>query len=240
MSATKENPSTSPELSVVIPCYNERGTIAEIVERVLATGIDLEVLIVDDGSTDGTCEILPELKRPNVRVILQPENMGKGAAVRRGFQEATGKYVIVQDADLECDPNDYPKMLEPLRAGRADVTFGSRFANGYKGLTPFWHYFVNWVLTTFSNIVNRIWLTDEACCYKCFPREIIQDIPLVSNRFGFEPEITAKVARRKLRIEEVPIRYMRRSFNEGKKIGWKDGFAALWHIVYFGLLTRKY
>ncbi|MEW6777281.1 MAG: glycosyltransferase family 2 protein [Bdellovibrionota bacterium] len=227
-----------PELSVVIPCYNERATVREVVERVRATGLDVEVLVVDDGSTDGTREILKTLSYPNVRVLLQPHNMGKGAALHRGFQEATGIYVIVQDADLEVDPADFNQILVPLREGRAEVVFGSRFANGYKGLTPFWHYFINWCLTTLVNIVNGIKLTDEACCYKCFRREVIQAIPLTSQRFGFDPEIVAKVARRKLPYAEVPIRYNRRSFKEGKKIGWKDGFAAIWHIIRFGLLSR--
>jgi len=229
-----------PELSVVIPCYNERNTICEIIDRVRKVRLDMEVVVVDDGSTDGSREALAQVSHPNVRVILQPENRGKGAALRRGFAEARGQFVIVQDADLELNPDEFPAFLDPLRTGRADVVFGSRFARGHKGVTPFWHYFINWVLTTFSNLVNGLRLTDEACCYKCFPRQTIQAIPLESDRFGFDPEIVAKVARRKLRIEEVPITYHRRSFQEGKKIGWKDGFAALWHMVYFGWFARRY
>jgi len=229
-----------PELSVIIPCYNERDTIQKIVDRVLATGHDLEIVIVDDGSTDGTRDILPALKDPRIRVVLQPHNMGKGAALRRGFQEAAGKYVLIQDADLEYDPADYPVLLEPLRQGLCDVTYGSRYAGGWRGKSPFWHYFINWTITTIGNIVNDLDLTDMESCYKCFKREIIQAIPLKSNRFGFEPEVTAKLARRQVSIYEVPISYNRRTFDEGKKIGWKDGVAALWHIVHFGWLTNEY
>ncbi len=229
-----------PELSVVIPCYNERDTITKIVDRVIATGLDLEIVIVDDGSTDGTRDILATINHPKVRIALQPQNMGKGAALRRGFQEAAGKYVLIQDADLEYDPADYPVLLEPLRKGLCEVTYGSRYADGWRGKSPFWHYFVNWTLTTFGNVVNDLDLTDMESCYKCFKREVIQAVPLKSDRFGFEPEVTAKLARRQIPIYEVPISYNRRTFDEGKKIGWKDGVAALWHIVHFGWLSKEY
>ncbi len=223
-----------PELSVVIPCYNEARTIREIVEKVRATGLDLEIIVVDDGSGEETRKVLAALSLPGVRVVFQPRNMGKGAALRRGFQEARGAYIVVQDADLEYDPGEFSKLLGPLRAGKADAVYGSRFAEGYKGVTPFWHYFVNRFLTGLSNLVNGLALTDMETCYKCVRREILQTLPLTSDRFGFEPEVTARLAKRKARIVEVPIAYRRRSYEEGKKIGWKDGFAAVWHIVRFG------
>lgn len=229
-----------PELTVIIPCYNERETIREIVSRVLATGYDLEIVIVDDGSTDGTRDLLPSLESPKVRVVLQPHNMGKGAALRRGIEEAKGEFVIIQDADLEYDPADYSRLLEPMRTGQYDAIYGSRYADGWRGKSPFWHFFVNWALTTIGNLVFDLDLTDMESCYKCFRRDLIQDVPLKSNRFGFEPEVTAKLARRGARLAEVPISYDRRGFDEGKKIGWKDGFAALWHIVHFGWLSREY
>jgi len=229
-----------PELSVVIPCYNERETIRSIVDRVLATGYDMEVVIVDDGSTDGTRELLPELKDPRIQVYFQPHNMGKGAALQRGFKEAKGSYVVIQDADLEYDPADYGVLVEPLRAGLCDVVYGSRYATGWRGKSPFWHYLVNWFITTFGNLVNDLDLTDMESCYKCFRRELIQSIPLKSNRFGFEPEVTAKLSRRGVRIHEVPISYNRRTFDEGKKIGWRDGVAALWHIIHYGWLSKEY
>lgn len=229
-----------PELTVVIPCYNEKDTIRTIVDRVLQTGHDVEIIIVDDGSTDGTREILATLDHPRVKIALQPHNMGKGAALRRGFQEATGNYVVIQDADLEYDPKDYDVLLAPLRQGLCDVSYGSRYAAGWRGKSPFWHYFVNWIITTFGNLVNDLDLTDMESCYKCFRREVIQSVPLKSNRFGFEPEVTAKLARRGVSIYEVPINYHRRTFDEGKKIGWRDGFAALWHIIHFGWLSKEY
>lgn len=223
----------SPELSVVIPCFNEHETVRVLVERVLAVDLDLEIILIDDGSTDGTHGVLQEFDDPRVRVLFQPCNQGKGAAVRRGFAEARGTYVIVQDADLEYNPHDYPILLQPLRKGEARVVYGSRFRNGWRGVSPLWHYLVNQILTQFFNLLNFCRLTDMETCYKVFPREFIQSIPLESDRFGFEPEVTTKILRRGVKIREVPISYHPRHFDEGKKIGWKDGVAALWHIVHF-------
>ena len=222
------------KLSVVMPVYNERRTLRQVVERVLAVPLELELLCVDDGSRDGSREILAELQKqyPQVQVFLQPKNMGKGAALRRGIQQATGDFVIIQDADLEYDPGDYPSLLEPLIQGKADVVFGSRFLGGAPHrVLYFWHSVGNKILTLLSNCLTNVNLTDMETCYKVFRREVVQAIPLEENRFGFEPEITMKVAKRRLRIYEVGISYWGRTYEEGKKINWKDGVRALWCLV---------
>jgi len=228
-----------PLLSVVIPCFNERDTIERIVEAVLAAPVpDLEVIVVDDCSTDGTREILREKIAPRVeRVIFHERNRGKGAALRTGFAAVTGDLVIVQDADLEYDPQDYPRLIAPILAGRADVVFGSRFSGGASvRVLYYWHYVGNRFLTTLSNMLTNINLSDMEVCYKVFRREILHKIRLEEDRFGFEPEITAKVARLGCRIYEVGISYAGRTYREGKKIGWRDGVRAIWCILKYNLL----
>lgn len=226
------------KLSVVIPVYNERATLRQVLEHVLAVPLDIEVLCVDDGSQDGSREILAELQRehPQIRVLLQPKNMGKGAALRRGIVEATGDFVVIQDADLEYDPNEYPLLLDPLIQGKADVVYGSRFLGGRPHrVLYFWHSVGNWLLTLFSNALTDLNLTDMETCYKVFRREVIQSIELQEDRFGFEPEITVKIAKRPLRVYEVGISYWGRTYEEGKKIGWKDGVRALWCLVKYSM-----
>src|SRR5262245_49457545 len=228
-----------PTLTVVIPCFNERDTIERIVEAVLAAPVQgLEVIVVDDGSSDGTREILRGKVAPRVaRVIYQERNRGKGAALRSGFAAATGDLVLVQDADLEYDPHDYPRLIEPILAGKADVVFGSRFSGGASvRVLYYWHYVGNRLLTTFSNMLTNVNLTDMEVCYKVFRREVLQRIAIEEDRFGFEPEITAKVARLGCRIYEVGISYAGRTYREGKKIGWKDGVRAVWCILKYNLL----
>jgi glycosyltransferase involved in cell wall biosynthesis len=221
-------------LSVVIPVYNERRTFLQLLDAVRAVPIHKEVLIVDDCSTDGTTELLREQVDgviPGVRVVYQSHNQGKGAALRRGFEEARGDIVLVQDADLEYDPREYPQLIQPILAGKADVVYGTRFQGGAHRVLYFWHSVGNRFLTTLSNMFTDLNLTDMETCYKIFRREVIQGIPLRQNRFGFEPEVTAKIARRGWRIFEVPISYNGRSYAEGKKIGWKDGVQAIWCIL---------
>jgi glycosyltransferase involved in cell wall biosynthesis len=228
-----------PEISVVIPCYNEVGTIEAILDAVRASEIqDKEILVVDDASTDGTREKLRSVEgEANLRVIYHERNRGKGAALATGFRAATGDVVIVQDADLEYDPREYPKLLAPIRAGKADVVYGSRFAGGESHrVLYFWHYAANKLLTLVSNMFTNLNLTDMETCYKAFRREVIQRIDLREERFGFEPEVTAKVARMGCRIYEVGISYSGRTYAEGKKIGWRDGLRALWCIVRYNLL----
>ena len=229
------------KLSAIMPVYNERNTLRVVVERVLAVPLDLELVCVDDGSKDGSREILGELQTqyPNLKVFLQPKNMGKGAALRRGIQEATGDFVVIQDADLEYDPADYPALLDPLLQGKADVVYGSRFLGSRPHrVLYFWHSVGNWGLTLLSNCLTNINLTDMETCYKVFRREIIQAIPIEENRFGFEPEITIKVAKRRLRIYEVGISYWGRTYEEGKKIGLKDAFRCLWCLFKYSIKER--
>ena len=226
-----------PRLSVVIPVYNERATIEELLKRVQAVPLDKEIVIVDDGSTDGTRELLAGLAATDgsVRVFLQPANRGKGAALRRGFAEARGAVVLIQDADLEYDPADYPTLLEPIERGMADVVFGSRFLGGPHRVLLFWHSVGNWVLTTLSNMLTNLNLTDVWTCYKVFRAEVLRAITLKEDRFGFEAEVTAKVARGPWRIYEVPISYHGRTYAEGKKITWKDGVHGVWCTLRYGL-----
>lgn len=230
------------KISVVIPVYNERATLRKIIEKVLAVSLPMELLCVDDGSTDGSREILGELEREHrqIRVFFQPHNMGKGAALRRGIQEATGDFVIIQDADLEYDPAEYPVLLEPLVDGKADVVYGSRFMGGRPHrVLFFWHSVGNRLLTLISNALTNLNLTDMETCYKVFRREVIQAIRLEEDRFGFEPEVTIKIARRRLRVYEVGISYSGRTYEEGKKIGWKDGFRAFWCLLKYALKRRS-
>jgi glycosyltransferase involved in cell wall biosynthesis len=223
------------QISVVIPVYNEVSTIREIVVRVQAVDLEKEIIIIDDGSTDGTRELLQEitLSHDNVRVLYHDRNQGKGAALRTGFEGATGDIVIIQDADLEYDPREYPVLLEPILDGRADIVYGSRFLGGPHRVLFFWHYLGNRFLTLLSNALTNLNLTDMETCYKVFKREVLNDIQLKSNRFGFEPEFTAKIAKKGFRIYETPISYSGRTYAEGKKIGWKDGVKAIFAIIWF-------
>jgi glycosyltransferase involved in cell wall biosynthesis len=240
-------------LSVVMAVYNERAFIEEILRRIQAVGLEEEIVVVEDGSTDGTRELLQELERQKaagqaegeilggrarlrldkIRFLFQEKNQGKGAALRRGFAEALGDILLVQDADLEYDPKDYSRMLEPIRDGRADIVYGSRFLGGPQRVHLFWHYVGNKFLTLLSDMLTNLKLTDIETCYKVFRREVLEKINLRSDRFGFEPEITAKIAKGKWRIYEVPISYAGRSYEEGKKITWKDGVVTLIAILRF-------
>ena len=242
-------------VSVVIPVYNERAFIEEVLLRVQASPIEKEIILVDDKSTDGTRALLEEFDRAqsegqrevlvqngkarlalgNIRFFFQPQNGGKGAALRRGFEAATGDIVLVQDADLEYDPRDYEKLLEPIFEGKADVVYGSRFLGGPQRVHYFWHYAGNKFLTLLSDIFTNLKLTDMETCYKVFRREVLQGIKLESDRFGFEPEITAKISKGNWRIYEVSISYAGRTYAEGKKITWRDGISTLWYIIRFNL-----
>ncbi len=232
-------------LSVVIPAYNERPTVEELLARVAAAPIpadlELEIVVVDDGSTDGTRELLRRLEEaaePPFRLIEQPRNLGKGAALRAGFAAASGDVVLVQDADLEYNPRDYPVLLQPILDGEADVVYGSRFLGGPHRVLFFWHYVGNRLLTTLSNMLTDLNLSDMETCYKVFRAEVLRGLTLASDRFGIEPELTAKVARARARIYEVPISYHGRTYAEGKKIGWRDGVSAIWAILRYNLLRR--
>jgi glycosyltransferase involved in cell wall biosynthesis len=230
------------KLSVVIPVYNEAATIAALIGRVQAVDVPKEVIVVDDGSNDGTRQVLKELegRYDNLRVILQLKNQGKGAALRVGFKQATGDFVLVQDADLEYDPTDYPVLLKPLIEGKADVVYGSRFLTTKEHrVLFFWHSVGNQVLTLISNMFTNLNLTDMETGFKVFRRDMIQSIKLEQNRFGFEPEITVKISRMKLRIYEVGISYSGRTYEEGKKIGWRDGIKALWCILKYSIKTPR-
>ena len=230
------------KISVVIPVYNEAATIAELISRVQGVDISKEVIVVDDGSTDGTREVLARLEKryDNLRVFLQAKNRGKGAALRTGFELATGDFVLVQDADLEYDPDDYPALLNPLIEGKADVVYGSRFLTTKEHrVLFFWHSVGNRLLTLISNMFTDLNLTDMETGYKAFKREVIQSIKLEQDRFGFEPEVTVKIARLNLRIYEVGISYYGRTYEEGKKIGWKDGVQALWCILKYSIKTPR-
>jgi len=226
---------------VIVPCYNERATVAELLRHVRDVPIEKEILVVDDQSTDGSRELVASLAAewPEIRQLVQPVNQGKGAAIRRGIAEARGDIVLIQDADLEYDPAEYPKLIQPIVDGHADVVFGSRFAGYPRRVMLFWHRLGNTFLTFLSNMTTNLDLSDMETCYKVFRREVIQSISLRSNRFGIEPEITAKVARRGYRVFEVPIAYYGRDYWEGKKIHWKDGFAALWTILRYGLFDDR-
>ncbi len=230
------------KVSVVMPVYNEKDFVTQTVKRVIATGIVSEIIMVNDFSTDGTKEVLDEIKKElstskvKINVIHQERNQGKGAALRRGFRSVTGDIIIIQDADLEYNPSEYPKLLEPIFDGRADVVYGSRFMGGTHRVLFFWHMLGNKFLTLFSNMLTNLNLTDMETCYKVFKTEVLDDITLTSDRFGFEPEITAKLAKKGFRIYETDISYAGRTYAEGKKINWKDGVAAFWHIIKFNIL----
>ena len=221
-------------LSVVMPVYNEAATVAKAVERVRAAAPESEIIVVDDGSTDGTKDRLDAIEPREMLVILrQAPNRGKGAALRMGFEAASGDVILIQDADLEYSPLDYARLLEPILNGEADVVYGSRFLGGPHRVLFFWHYVGNKFLTLLSNMLTNLNLTDMETGYKVFRREVIESIRLKSNRFGFEPEVTAKVARKKWRVYEVPVQYHGRTYEQGKKITWKDGALAAFYIIWY-------
>ncbi len=224
-------------VSVVVPVFNEKDTIEEVYKRIRAVDMSKEIILVDDSSTDGTGDIIRRLAANDTKVCFHEKNMGKGAALRTGFREATGDILIIQDADLEYDPNEYPKLMRPILDGNADVVYGSRFAGGEAHrVLFFWHMLGNKFLTLISNMLTNLNLTDMETCYKVFKRDVYTKITIEENRFGFEPEITAKIARMNVRIYEVGISYSGRTYKEGKKIGWRDGLSALRCILKYNLL----
>ena len=226
------------KLSIIIPVYNEQNTLRTLLARVEAVDYEKEIVLVDDCSTDGTREIVQDYQgQDGYTVLMHSKNLGKGAALRSGFAEAKGDIIIIQDADLEYDPREYGNLLEPILDGRAVVVYGSRFLGGPHRVMFFWHYLGNMVLTTLSNMTTNLNLTDMETCYKAFTRKVLDSLTLKCNRFGFEPEFTSKVARKNFRIYEVPISYSGRDYTEGKKIGWKDGIAAIWFIIRFRLFN---
>jgi glycosyltransferase involved in cell wall biosynthesis len=221
----------SLHLSVIVPVFNEKATVLPLLEKVLAVPIDKEVVIVDDGSTDGTREILRAFQHPDVRIVFHEKNQGKGAAIRTAVREVRGDITLIQDADLEYSPDEYTRLLKPIEEGVADVVYGSRFLGGERRALLFTHAIGNKFLTFLSNAFTNLNLTDMETCYKVFRTEILKSITIKSNRFNFEPEITAKIAKRRARVVEIPISYWGRDYSEGKKIGWKDGVSALVTIV---------
>jgi len=221
------------KISVVMPVYNELNTIKAIIEKVMNVDVVDELIVVDDCSTDGTREVLKGIEGDKIKIFFHDKNRGKGAALRTGFSKVTGDVIIIQDADLEYDPSEYPQLLQPILDGRADAVYGSRFLGGPHRVLLFWHYLANKFLTLLSNMFNNINLTDMETCYKVFKTDVIRKIKLRSNRFGFEPEITAKLAKNKFRIYEMPISYSGRDYSEGKKIGFKDAVEAFFCIIYY-------
>jgi glycosyltransferase involved in cell wall biosynthesis len=234
--APDRTPPKLRKLSVIVPVYNERTTLVEVLRRMRAVelpdGIDREIIVVDDGSTDGTREVLRQVGDSTVRVLLHEGNRGKGAAVRTGIEVASGDYILIQDADLEYDPEDWPTMIAPVQRGRARVVYGSRFTGERRNML-FLHWVGNRMLSLVTNVLYNTTLSDMETCYKLIDRSLMLDLGLRSNKFDIEPEITAKILRRRIRIYEVPISYTGREFDEGKKITWRDGFAALWTLVKF-------
>ena len=225
------------KLSIIIPCYNESKTISTIIDKVISSSeYEKEIIVIDDFSTDGTVDILKSIEKKISKLIFNEKNYGKGYCLKRGIQEASGDIVLIQDADLEYNPNDYPKLIEPIKQGYADVVYGSRFiGSDEKRVLFFWHSLGNKILTMLSNMFTNLNLTDMECCYKAFKSEVIKDINLKENRFGFEPEITAKIAKKQVIIFEVGISYFGRKYSEGKKITWKDGIAAIYCILFYNI-----